>query len=126
MDFIADILMVAGNFGVAVYCLVLSRRLKAFATLESGMGGAVAVLSAQVDDLTRALDQARKTAADSAQTLTDLTGRANTAASRLELMLASTHDLPHQGAATGENQHEYRKLRFTRRRTSANNLSEFD
>ncbi len=126
MDMIADILMVAGNFGVALYCLVLSRRLKAFATLESGMGGAVAVLSAQVDDLTKALDQARKTAAESAETLTELTGRANSAATRLELMLATTHDLPQEGAAKVELQEDHRKLRFTRRRASANSFAEYE
>ena len=52
MELIADILMVAGSFGAAIYCYVLSARLKKFTTLETGMGGAIAVLSAQVDDMT--------------------------------------------------------------------------
>jgi len=41
MELISDILLMAGSFG------------------ETGMGGAIAVLSAQVDDMTVALDKAR-------------------------------------------------------------------
>ena len=52
MDLIADILLVAGAFGAGFYCFILSRRLSRFTDLEKGVGGAVAVVSAQVDDLT--------------------------------------------------------------------------
>jgi len=54
----------------------------------------VAVLSAQVDDMTRTLDQARKAAAHSSESLTALTARAEASARKLELMMASLHDLP--------------------------------
>ena len=116
MELVADILMIAGNFGVAIYCWVLARRLKKFSTLESGMGGAIAVLSAQVDDMTKALDKARGAATGSAATLEALTGRAEIAAARLELMLATMHDLP-KAEPGGESDAE-RKLRFVRRRTA--------
>lgn len=94
MDLIADILLGAGAIGAGVYCLVLSRRLKALNRLESGMGGAIAVLSAQVDDMTKALEAARSAAGESAQSLDEMTDRAERAAGRLELMLATLHDLP--------------------------------
>ena len=58
--------MLNGAFGAAVYCYVLAGRLKRFATLETGMGGAIAVLSAQVDDMTRALEKAQGAASGSA------------------------------------------------------------
>lgn len=90
----SDLLLGAGALGAAVYCVVLARRLKRFNNLENGVGGAVAVLSAQVDDMTRTLDQARKSAAHSAQSLTALTERAESSARKLELMMASLHDLP--------------------------------
>ena len=51
MELIADILLAAGAIGAGVYCFVLARRLNRFNDLEKGVGGAVAVLSAQVDDL---------------------------------------------------------------------------
>lgn len=90
----SDILLGAGAFGAAIYCYILARRLKRFNNLENGVGGAVAVLSAQVDDMTRTLDLARKAAAHSSETLTALTERAEESARKLELMMAALHDLP--------------------------------
>ena len=110
MELIADILLAAGAIGAAIYCLVLSRRLKAFNQLENGMGGAIAVLSAQVDDMTRALDTARSAAGDSAASLREMTTRAEAAATKLELMLATLHDLPETA------QDLPRRHRVTRRR----------
>lgn len=94
MAMIADILLGAGAIGAALYCLVLSRRLARFTQLETGMGGAIAVLSSQVDDMTRALKGARETAGASASALEELTMRAEKSAARLEIILATMHDLP--------------------------------
>jgi hypothetical protein len=122
MELIADILLVAGSFGAAVYCYVLSNRLKRFTTLESGMGGAIAVLSAQVDDMTVALEKARGAANGSAESLETLTGRGEAVARRLELLVASLHDLPDPKAAPAPSvgqeadQEDDRRLRFVRRR----------
>lgn len=99
MTVISDILLASGAFAAALYCYVLSRRLTRFTKLESGMGGAIAVLSAQVDDLTRALSRAQGTAAASSENLTSLTARAEEVAGRIELLLASLHDLPQAPAA---------------------------
>lgn len=97
MEFIADVLLVAGAVGASVYCYVLARRLNRFNDLENGMGGAVAILSAQVDDLTNTLRAARQTADDSTRSLNGLTERAEDVARRLELLVAAMHDLPDQG-----------------------------
>lgn len=94
MDLIADILLAAGALGAGVYCFVLGRRLNRFNDLEKGVGGAVAVLSAQVDDLTKTLSSAQNTAAGSAQTLTNLTERAEEMSRKLEFQMASLHDIP--------------------------------
>ncbi len=93
MTLIADILLAAGAFGAAIYCSILSARLKKFSTLESGMGGAIAVLSAQVDDMTVALETARLAATGSASRLDAQTQRAESVATRLELLVAAMHDL---------------------------------
>ena len=93
MTLIADILLIAGALGAAFYCFVLSRRLSRFTNLENGMGGAVAVLSVQVDEMTKALDEAQKMSKGSAESLGRLTERAEAAAARIELVLASMHDL---------------------------------
>ena len=94
MELVADILLVAGAIGAGVYCFVLARRLNRFNDLEKGIGGAVAVLSSQVDDLTRTLAAAQNASTGSNTVLNDLTSRAESVASRLELMMASLHDLP--------------------------------
>lgn len=106
MEMIADILLIAGAFGAGLYCIVLSRRLNKFTDLEKGVGGAIAVLSAQVDDMTKALDSARSATASSADSLNSLTGRAEGVAQRLELLVASMHDLPvdSENPSMGENE----------------------
>lgn len=93
IEMIADILLVAGAIGAGFYCYVLARRLSRFNDLESGVGGAVAVLSAQVDDLTRTLQAAQNTASASTMSLDGLTDRAESVAKRLELLVASMHDV---------------------------------
>ena len=97
MEFIADILLIAGALGAGLYCVVLSRRLNRFTNLEKGVGGAIAVLSSQVDDMTKALEEARTATTHSAKSLNALTGRAEGVAKRLELLVASMHDLPVDG-----------------------------
>lgn len=93
MELIADILLIAGAIGASAYCFVLARRLNRFNNLENGVGGAVAVLSAQVDDLTRTLAAAQTASESSHAILADLTTRAETVSSRLELLMASMHDI---------------------------------
>lgn len=126
MDMIADILLMAGSFGAAIYCYVLSTRLKKFTTLETGMGGAIAVLSAQVDDMTVALEKARQAANGSAESLEGLTARGEAVARKLELLVASLHDLPDPKAppkpTIEEAQDEERRVRFVRRRTGRDAL----
>lgn len=131
MELISNFLMAGGAFGAAIYCFVLSSRLKKFTTLESGMGGAIAVLSAQVDDMTKALDRARATAGNSASSLENLTIRAETIAGKLELLVASMHDLPdgdpqerpdRNEKSRAETDPEPGKLRFVRRKVVRENL----
>lgn len=93
MELIADILLVAGAFGAGLYCFVLARRLRRFTDLEKGVGGAVSVLSTQADELRKSLDTAREASDESGVALKALTERAETVAQRLELMMASMHDV---------------------------------
>lgn len=126
MELIADMLMVAGCFGAAIYCYVLADRLKRFTTLETGMGGAIAVLSAQVDDMTVALQKAREAANGSASSLGSLTDRAESVARRLELLVAALHDLPDAAPAKPPSPdplpEDDRRLRFVRRRVQKDTL----
>lgn len=102
MDLIADILLISGALGAALYCVILSRRLNKFTNLERGVGGAIAVLSAQVDGMTKALEEARSATSSSATSLKTMTGRAEGVAQRLELLVASMHDLPVEMGKDGD------------------------
>ena len=99
MELVADFLLVAGAMGAGFFCYVLARRLNRFNDLEKGVGGAVALLSGQVDDLAKTLVAARETSDGSNAALDDLTGRAEAVAQRLELMMASMHDIPDTSAS---------------------------
>lgn len=94
MALIADVLLIAGAAGAALYCFVLARRLRRFTDLEKGVGGAVAVMSVQVDDLTKTLSAAQATAKQSVGQLDEVSARAEAAQQRLELLVASLHDIP--------------------------------
>ena len=99
MHIFADIIFGFGAFGAGLYCFILGRRLAKFNDLDTGIGGAVALLSAQVDALKKTLTQAQNTAFESTTSLSVLTERAEVVAKSLELMIASMHDLPDQTAA---------------------------
>ncbi|WP_328598870.1 hypothetical protein [Pseudooceanicola pacificus] len=103
MDMIADILLAAGAFGAGLYCFVLARRLNRFNNLQGGIGGAVATLSSQVDELSRTLSTAQASAGSTTDSLGDITERAENVARRLELLVASMHDLPAQVPETQAN-----------------------
>ena len=97
MALIADFLLASGALGVGFYCYILSRRLRKFNDLESGVGGAVAVLSSQVDDLTQMLKKAQSTATNSTRHLEDVTEKGELVTRKLELLIASLSDLEDKG-----------------------------
>ncbi len=84
MQIVANLLLAIGAIGAGIYCLVLSRRLRQFTQLENGMGGAIAVLSLQVDELKQALVSAQAEAAQAEQRLGQLVRQADEAALRLD------------------------------------------
>jgi len=88
----ADILMIAASSGAAIYCLILSRRLSRLSSFDKGIGGAIAVLSAQVDEMKAALAEARLSSAGAGDQLQDLVRQAREISGELELMIAACHD----------------------------------
>lgn len=92
MEFIADGLLIAAASTAALYCWVLSRKLNDLRNLDKGLGGAIASLSAQVDETHASLIEAKKSTQERTRQLSELTSRAEIAAGRLEMMLASVHE----------------------------------
>ena len=94
MNILSDILLGFGAIAAAIYCFVLSRKLSKLKGLDQDLGSAIAILSRQVDEMTRVLSSAQATANDSASVLADKTEIATSVAERLELMIAALQDLP--------------------------------
>ena len=91
MELIADVLLIAAALSAAFYCWVLSRRVHALQDLDQGVGSAIAEMSRKIEDTRRTLETAKKNTDRSAQELGEKTARAEMAAGRLELLLASLH-----------------------------------
>jgi len=92
MVLIADVLMIAGVFAAAFYCATLARRLRGLSKLDTGLGAAIATLSQQVDEMQVSLSTAKKISGANARELVEMTARAEIAAGRLELLLATLHE----------------------------------
>lgn len=92
MELIADGLLIAAAGTAALYCWVLSRRLTALKDLDKGLGGAIASLSAQVDETRTSLADAKSTTREQSREMQDLTRRAEAAAAKLEMILAAVQE----------------------------------
>lgn len=94
MPDLSDLLLATGALAACAYCLTLSRRLRRFTDLESGVGGAVATLAGQVDDLSRTFAGVQSATHGTATALGEVCDRAEAAGRRIELLLSAMHDLP--------------------------------
>lgn len=92
LSLVADGLLIAAALTAGVYCHVLAKRLRRLGDLDAGLGGAVAALSRQADELRRAMEASRKAAGEQTRELARRTARAEAAAGRLEILIAAMHD----------------------------------
>jgi hypothetical protein len=90
MALIADLLLIAAALGAAFYCFVLSRRLSALGSVESGIGQAIKTLSEQVARLEQVLDDSRQRAEDLERRLNAAMERAE----RMDALLPETSPAP--------------------------------
>lgn len=98
-ELIADGLLLCGTLLATMYCFVLSRKVKKLSGFESGIGGAIAVLSKQVDDMQSALKKTEQSASEASKQLQEILDDANAAAGRLEVLLAGMDDFADQQVA---------------------------
>ena len=89
----ADIMLISATLGAGIFCLILSRRLTRLSRIDNGLGGAIAVLSAQVDDMSKALAETKTGSEGSATRLEELNTEARTLLEELELMISACHDV---------------------------------
>ncbi|WP_461428666.1 DUF6468 domain-containing protein [Gymnodinialimonas sp.] len=92
MSYGADILVIFASLGAMAYCMVLSRRLSRLTSFDKGLGGAIAVMSSQVDEMKAALKEAKSGSDGAGSQLNDLVHQAREISSELEMMIAACHD----------------------------------
>ena len=71
LEQLMQILLLAACLGLGVFCATLARRLRRMNNLESGLGGAIAIMAAEVDRLERAIRAARDEATCASERLAD-------------------------------------------------------
>ena len=103
MELIADGVLILAATVAGLYCLVLSRRLHSLTQMESGLGKAITGMSEQVEEMKRALAEAKSSTEESAQALAEQVRIAEGVASKLEAMIKDAKivektDLPINGA----------------------------
>lgn len=89
VEMILPAALMAACLAVALYCHILARRLRRLNDLETGLGGAIAVMSAEVARLEAAIAAARAEAEGASRALAAEVARAQD--ERLRLRLG--HDL---------------------------------
>ncbi len=105
MDLLANGLLLAATAAAAFYCYVLAKRVRGLMDLDAGLGGAITALSRQVDEMKASVDAARHISGKSVRELSEMTARAEIAAGRLELLLATLHE----NSATGKAEHSRKR-----------------
>lgn len=90
---ISDVLLLAATGGMALWCRILTRRLKAFNNLDTGLGGTIATLTLQVDDLKDSLAAVTAQSQDRGAVIEAANQQADDRIGRMEMLLASLEDL---------------------------------
>lgn len=106
MDVIMDGLLIAAALFAGTFCWVLSRRVRALKSLDSGLGAAIVTLTRQIELARGTLDEARSSARETRQDLAQLTARADAASAQLRLLLMAVERRPGAEAALPAPQNE--------------------
>lgn len=101
MEILTDLAIAFGAILAAGYCLLLSRRLRGLTRLDGDVGKAIAVLSKQVDDLTKALRAAQQSNTTAGSALEQKITQATATARKLELLMAASQSGKTTSAAQG-------------------------
>ncbi|WP_340108172.1 hypothetical protein [Pikeienuella sp. HZG-20] len=92
MELIADGLLLIASMVAALYCLILSRRLRRLTRMEGGLGKAITTMSTQVDEMKAVLSTSQKATAKAIGDLDARLAAAKTAAAKLEATAAAADD----------------------------------
>lgn len=104
MDLIMNGLLLTATAFAGVYCWVLSGRVRALKSLDSGLGAAIVTLTRQIELARGTLEEARATAREGRTDLSHLVARGDATAAQLRILLAALRD--HEAAVVPGPAHE--------------------
>lgn len=94
LDALLQTIIATGSVGLAFFCVVLSRRLRRLNDLETGLGGAIAIMAAEVDRLEKAIIAARDEARTATEGLATEITRSRSERAHWELQRKLAHAMP--------------------------------
>jgi hypothetical protein len=92
MDLIMNGLLLTATLFAGLYCWVLSGRVRALKSLDSGLGAAIVTLTRQIELARGTLEEARSAARDGRADLSQLVARGDATAAQLRILLAALRD----------------------------------
>ena len=94
----SDLLLLCATAGMAFWCRLLTRRLRAFNDVDNGVGGSIAALTFQVDDLKASIVSSTRIIGERATQLDAASARADDRIGRMEMLLGSLEALEEEAA----------------------------
>lgn len=88
MNFIADGVLIAASLTTALYCLVLSRRLRRLGSTDAGIGKQIETLNESLDETRRTVGELRRTAGAASEQLNREIAEARRQAAQLARLVA--------------------------------------
>lgn len=87
MSLIADGLLILAGFAAAIYCLVLSRRIRRLTNAGEGIGAEIENLNRSVSEVQEATKRANRAAEEASKKLAEEVRNANTVTAKLERLV---------------------------------------
>ena len=85
LDLVLDAIVITGSLILMLFCVVLARRLRRLNDLEQGLGGAIAVMAAEIDRLDQSIRLARQEATIAGEALATEVQKAQAERARWDL-----------------------------------------
>lgn len=92
MELIADGLLFIATMVAALYCLVLSRRLRRLTNMDAGVGEAITAMSTRVDEMNNALTSSQKSTQKAVADLDTRLAAAKAVLTKLEAATSASRD----------------------------------
>lgn len=93
MALVSDVIIISCTLIVALYCVLLSKRLRRLTRLDGEIGSVIEGLTVQIGTLTTSVNNANFASQQSVVKLQSETERAEAAARHLEILISSLHSL---------------------------------